>query len=312
MTTTAPQLETRTYFKSILLATDFSNISASALSYAAAIAQAHQGVLLLGHVLPQTPRRPIPLEMPAGLETDRREAEYELEALASQDLLRHIRHEQRIERGTVWEVVLELIERENIDLLVLGTHARTGVKKLVLGSVTEELFRLAPCPVMTVGPEAPSHGGDGASLRRVLFATDFGPASRNALPYAVALANESRAQLILLHAIPPLPALSMGAGWYPGTEAPQREEKELQQAREKLEKLIPAGTHFVRDPEFVVNFELMPEGILKTAAEKQADLIVMGVRKATPTLARAAAHVPWATAHEVVCRAHCPVITVRG
>ncbi|HUK25499.1 MAG TPA: universal stress protein [Terriglobales bacterium] len=309
---TAAQLEARTYFKNILVATDFSEVSRIALQFAAGLAEEHQGRLLIAHMLPPLAREPIPLEMPASLETERSQARRQMEALAGEEFLSHVRHEERIERGDSWLVLLDLIEEQGIDLLVLGTHARTGLKKLVLGSVTEQLFRLAPCPVMTVSPHVAFKARDGGSVQEVLFATDFGRASRNALPYAIALANEKRARLCLLHVITPLPPLSMGPSWYPGTEGPARQEEEVLEAEKRLRELVPAKTSFVNEPEFVVELAQMPEAILKTAFDRNADLIVMGVKAVSPGQARAAAHVPWPTAHEVVCHAECPVITVRG
>jgi nucleotide-binding universal stress UspA family protein len=57
-----------------------------------------------------------------------------------------------LERGNVWDVLASEIQRENIDLLILGTRGRGGLKKLALGSVAEEVLHLASCPVLTVGP----------------------------------------------------------------------------------------------------------------------------------------------------------------
>jgi nucleotide-binding universal stress UspA family protein len=59
----------------------------------------------------------------------------------------------------------------------------------------------------------------------------------------------------------------------------------------------------------LVNFEFPTEGILHVAESEKADLIVMGVHKRAP---HASAHLPWAIAYEVICKARCPVLTVRG
>jgi hypothetical protein len=67
-----------------------------------------------------------------------------------------LNHHLLLEQGPVWDVLASLIQRENIDLLVLGTRGRGSLRKLVLGSVAEEVLRLAPCPVLTIGPHVPT------------------------------------------------------------------------------------------------------------------------------------------------------------
>jgi len=307
------QVTTPAGFRNVLVATDFSEVSESALRTAAAIAQVHSGRLFITHVMeaPQ-PGRPLLLHKPSSLEPGRSAAEYRMQVLAAQDYLGRIPHSEILETGEVCEVVPDLIERNNIDLLVLGTHARAGVKKLMQGSVSEELFRLAPCPVITVGPEVASETSGSVRFARILFATDFGPASRAALPYAMGLANENGAILTLLHVIPPLPALSIGSSWYPGTNPGELQRRDTEQTLERLRDLIPSGAFLTHEPKFAVVFDAIPAGILQAAIERHADLIVMGVKAAAIRGARTSSHLPWATAHEVVAHACCPVITVRG
>ena len=74
-----------------------------------------------------------------------------METLASH--LETISHHTYVREGDVWENLSDIILARNIDLLVVGTHGRTGVEKLLLGSKAEEILRLAPCPVLTVGPK---------------------------------------------------------------------------------------------------------------------------------------------------------------
>ena len=86
-------------------------------------------------------------------------------------------------------------------MLVLGTHGRAGLGKLLIGSVAEEVFRRASCPVMTVGPHASSKVQNEIHFQHILFATDFSPDSLAALPYAVSLAKEDQAKLTFLHVV---------------------------------------------------------------------------------------------------------------
>ncbi len=297
-------------FKNILLTTDFSEVSRKAVQYAAAIAGRFGSKIYLVHVIAPEPRTAIPIEpLPAELDYDRQNAELGLKAFFQGASLGNIPHEVLLEQGPIWDVLSALIQRDEIDLLVLGTHGREGLKKFFLGSVAEELFRLASCPVLTLGPAVPEPAGT-KEIRRILFATDFGQASLNALPYAISFAAESKARLMLLHVVTPVPVLDVGPYWYPGTDL--IEQQKIAKARYigRLKDLIPLDANLPFDPEFLVEFDFAPDAIVKIASVIQADLIVMGVNQAAS--ARASAHLPWAITHEVVCHANCPVLTVRS
>jgi nucleotide-binding universal stress UspA family protein len=176
---------------------------------------------------------------------------------------------------------------ENIDLLVLGTHGRGGVKKLVLGSMAEEVLHLAPCPVLTVGPSVPTPTSGAANPRIILFATDFGAPSVKAFPYALSLAEDFRAKLILLHVVPPKPALEVGPGLYTEDQLARWENAARQESTRKLRELLPLESQMAQEAEYMVGIAFISEGILGAAAARQAELIVMGVRRTR--LARAAA-----------------------
>lgn len=305
------ELKQSVTIKNILLATDFSEVSRKTIPYAAAIASGYGSKIYLVHVIPSEARMPIPMEpMPAEIDRGRLNAEVEMKAFLHRDWFRDIPHEVLLEEGPVWGVLSELIERDEIDLLVLSTHGRGGLKKIILGSVAEELFRLAPCPVLTVGPAVPAEPQGTKEFRQILFATDFGPASLHALPYAISLANESKARLVLLHVVMPVPVLDVGPYWYAGTDVVEQQKTARARNIARLKELIPAEVNLPFDPEFLVDFDFAPDAIVKIAADLQADLIVMGVNQSA--WVRASAHLPWATAYDVVCHAKCPVLTVRS
>ncbi|MGA9964433.1 MAG: universal stress protein [Terriglobales bacterium] len=304
------ELKQSVTFKNILLATDFSEVSRKAVPYAAAIASRYGSKIHLAHVLPAQPRMPIPIEpLPGELVRERLNAELEMEGFL-QNSLANVPHDFRLERGPIWDALSDLIQRDEIDLLVLGTHGRGGLKKVILGSVAEELFRLASCPVLTVGPAVPAEPGCTKGFRKILFATDFGPASLNALHYAISLAAESKSRLMVLHVVTPVPVVEVGPYWYPGTDLVEQQHTARIRYIGRLKQLIPPEANLPFEPEFLVEFDFASDAIVKTAADSQADLIVMGVNQTAS--ARASAHLPWATAHEVVCHAKCPVLTVRS
>jgi nucleotide-binding universal stress UspA family protein len=296
--------------KNILFATDFSDVSERALPYAAAMSLRYGGMVHVAHVLPDTTLvRPSPIDpvtIGSIYEDAHSAAQEQMQQLSLK--VKGFPHRTYIRRGKVSEVLSEIIREHQIDLVVAGTHGRTGVGKLLMGSVAEEIFRQVTCPVLTVGPGVPKlsrapvgrHGAELApanlEFRHFLYATDFTPDSL-AASYAFSLAQEFRTRLTLLHVI----------GEY-GDHVYDRPGP-IDAALRKLEDLIPEEADLRFAPEPTVEFGSPADRILQTAAERDADLIVLGIR---PGHIDASTHLPWATAHKVIGGAHCPVLTVRG
>jgi nucleotide-binding universal stress UspA family protein len=288
----------RLALKSLLFATDFSPASQAALPYAAAIARRYGSRLLLAHVLRPQVWAPAPPEwVPMESDLPRQAAMAEMAKLEQSPLLAGLPHEACVEEGAVWDRLALLMKRQETDLLIMGTHGRRGLQKLLMGSVAEELFRLAACPVLTVGPGVAPKAEEVAEFHRILYATDFSAESQAALPYAVSLAQENQARLTVLHVV------EIAAPAY--LADPQHA---LDSLKQRLQELLPREAALWCEPEFVLESGSPGEGILKVAKEQHADLIVLGVRP----IRRLATHLPIATAHEVVCHAPCPVLTVRG
>jgi nucleotide-binding universal stress UspA family protein len=286
----------RLSFKNILFPTDFTEASTGALPYALAIAKAYGSKLYLTHAVAPEPPLTIPLE-PIPIEMDPlwQQARDRLTRFLDSDPVRDVVREGVLEQGDLWAVLDDVIRRHSIELIVLGSHGRHGLKKLVLGSSAEQVFRRAPCPVMTIGPDAMGEGHGQAAFRHIVFATDFSKGSLSALPYALSLAEENQAQLTLAHLIPLVPM--------------QHQEEVRVSAMKRLYELIPSDAEDWCRIECVVGFEFPAEGILSLAETRHADLIVMGVHAKAPV---SSSHLPWAIAYEVVCHAKCPVLTVRG
>jgi nucleotide-binding universal stress UspA family protein len=294
-------------FKQILLATDLSGVSQTALAYACAIARVHSSKLSVVNVLTPQPHAFIAMEpMPVVEQDEREQARLALHKFVSAvSLLDGLEHEEIVVRGQIWAALDALIHERKVDLLVLGTHGRGGLRKLVLGSVAEELFRLVECPVLTIGPEVRTEGAN-RPLKTILFATDFKPASLKALPYAIHIASESNAKLILLHLLPIKVGVGIGPYWIPDGMVSDVEDDARVNAVEELKRLMPVNAGLAQAPEFLVSYDFLPDGILKY----DVDLIVMGVNHAASP--RTAAHLPWVAAHEVIGNARCPVLTVCG
>ncbi len=154
----------------ILFATDFSPASEAALGYALSIARHYDSKLFVAHVIRPDLYQMLPPENLTGvLEQIRHYAEQEMANLLISGRLRGIPHEILLEQGQFWSVLSGMMEKNDIDLVVVGTRGRTGVQKLLLGSVAEEIFRLSYRPVLTVGPTVSGRAPEEASLRQIIL-----------------------------------------------------------------------------------------------------------------------------------------------
>jgi nucleotide-binding universal stress UspA family protein len=287
---------TRISLKNILLTTDFSETSHSAVPFAVALARLYGAKLVLAHVLGPEPHRQVVLDrLPAQDDRVWQDAKQKLLAFVQEPSLKETPCRTLLECGDIADVVPSLIQEQAIDLVVVGTHGRRGVSKLMRGSDAEKIYRSATCPVLTVGPMAHRDSAEPWKIAHILFPVDLAESPEPALHYALSLAEEQQACLCLLHADPLVP-------WQFRTAV---EEGTLH----RLNDLIPEDAKLWCQPQCMVRWEQPAEAILDAARDCATDLIVMGVHKG-----RAAAlwsHFPWPIASEVVSRASCPVLTVR-
>lgn len=299
--------------KNVLFATDFSATSEAAFPYATAICRHFASTLHLAHVLSDTSL----LLMTGGVdyvsmgtiyEDAQNEAKEKLEhAVASLD---DVPHRSYVRHGGVWHALEGIIGDNDINLIVLGTHGRTGLGKLLLGSVAEDILRHAPCPVLTVGPAVSGRAklpmfAPGVrdlspvelEVRQVLFATNLAEGSQRLARAAVQLANEFGARLALMHVVEEYQDLA-------GKHGP------IEEGVRKLNALIPNDANLHYAPEALIELGDPAKNILKIAGEREADLILLGAKPLEDRVG--ATHVPWTTAHQVIAHAPCPVLTIRN
>jgi nucleotide-binding universal stress UspA family protein len=289
---------TRVSLKNILFATDFSPASEAALQFAEAVVRRFQSKVYAVHVIEPDESTYVPGG--AGQVPFRMVENWAKEKLEHLDQrLKEFPHEMILRHGEIGNVLAEQVKKHQADLLVMGTHGRSGLDRFLLGSVAEEVFRQAVCPVLTVGPKVMADAPREIAFKHVVFATDFSPESLAAAPYAISMAQEFQANLTLLHAVrTPLEPL----------ETPQ---VIISEGEKHLHRLLPETADLWCKPEFIVRFGDPARTILAEAKELNADLIVLGVRGAKGAQV-AATHFAHAVAHEVVSHAPCPVLTVRG
>lgn len=294
--------------KKILLATDFSEGAEARLSHARDLARRAEAELhiLYAHVLHGEPtegsRRP-------ATESDAKDDLLRLvDRVAGEDVDKQdVRTKLVVERNvTAAPAILDYAASEAVDVIVLGTHGRRGVRRLILGSVAEEVLRMAPCPVVTVRPSAESLPGLGSGRPALLVPLDFSKHSANALRYAKELAALYGAHLDLLHVVEETlhPAFYGIAIQSIYDAQPDIEEKSVAHMREMFERA--AG------PEVEVNYEARPgragTEIAAYAEEKKSDMIVMG----THGLTGLDHFLMGSTTERVVRRSPVPVFTVKS
>jgi len=284
--------------KAILFATDFSDAAKRAQSYATGLANRFRARLVVVHAN-EPPNY--------GLRPENWRAANEASAAQMKDLRETLQtnfpgfeSDFCVGEGNAWQVVESVLVKDKIDLIVLGTRGRTGVGKLLLGSQAEEIFRHAPCPVLTVGPNSQQMTGKENELAEILYATDFSPESQAAAPYAVGMALSLQAHLNLLHVVEE-----------PKTSELLRPEEVVTSSERLLRSLIPEDAKFWREPRCFAERGAPAERILEVAERVHAGLIVLGVRKPAG-VPGAATHLGVGVAHKVVSAATCPVLTVRG
>lgn len=286
------------FFNHILVATDFSPTSNQALEYAASLARRYGSAIYLTHViLPDGYPMVSPEFAASSLQRKHAEAEKKFHELLKSGPLLALPYKAVIQEGNLWPAIEQLIEKHQVDLVVLGTHGMGGVQKILIGSGAEEIFRKAKVPVLTVGPSIEKEPMYELEFKNILFATDFGRSAEREAAYAFSLAQEHYSRLRLVHVFPHPEA-------YGKDVLPL--EKEKSEAR--LRELVPAGTELHCKLDFEIAVGKPVEEILRIAAETKADLIVMGA-KARETFA---GNVPNTKAYQVVCGALCPVLTVRS
>jgi nucleotide-binding universal stress UspA family protein len=284
--------------KNILFATDFSIHSSAALVYAMAIARRYRSKIHAVHVVSPASYQAVPPEL---IGTAREEV---LRAARAQmretdARLQEVPHATGICEGDIWEEISQVISRQGIDLIVMGTHGRTGLSRMLMGSVAEEVYRQATCPVLTVGPQASFSVPQEIELKKILYATDFSPRAQAAAPYAFSLAHEHEACLTLLQVVE-----EKTRECVPNCEGVEAS------LRRRLLDLVPDGADRWCMPQAEVRYGDPAEQIISLAAGRRANLVVLGVR--TPSHPALKPHLPGSVSSRVIAEAQCPVLTVRG
>jgi nucleotide-binding universal stress UspA family protein len=277
-------------FKNILFLTDFTETSQSALAYALGLAKHYNATIYPAHacdpvILTETASPDILDEVE---ENSRRS----LTALAKEN---GIHGTPLFARGPLGPAVSHWITECGIDLIVMGTHGRKGLQRFLMGSMAEAVFRGATCPVLTVGPHVTVRPYHDFKVESILFPTDLGEHAEFAARYALSVAEESGAELKLMHVISQDAAFQNDRG------------RVVETAYRELKKLVPAEAKEWCKPELIVEVGDPTKELLGYAQTERPDLIVLGL----PAGKKFNGHFRTSVTYNIVAEAPCPVLTVR-
>jgi nucleotide-binding universal stress UspA family protein len=294
-TTESPHLQTTSVdVKNIVAATDLSRSSAVAMRTAVRLARRFGATL---HIIYAAELPVYELDLSSmGQTLEQAQVEglrAELHGFVSRfPALRAVKTTETIVRGPAPEAVRDLVHREAADLVVIGSHGRTGIMKALMGSVAEKIVRAVSCPVVICGPHCSARTKPTGSI---LFATSLAPGDLRAAQYAVSVMNRTDAQLNVLY-------VSAEASTSSAEGAARSHFEKLEELRH-LVSHTPEKAHRFG---FQVEIGPVAEKIEDAADECDAGLIVIGLDSQGPL----ADHIPFNTHTHVIRNARCPVMIV--
>jgi nucleotide-binding universal stress UspA family protein len=304
----------------ILCPTDYSECSREAMKRAVDLAARFEARLTVLHVLEVAPPSlpPAPLGGAAGLAGISEDIVCAWRADQAAQLARfvapHLAAGVPIECTTAeamggdrWRQIKATADALPADLIVMGTHGRTGLDRVLVGSVTEKMARAAPCPVLAVGA-GPGGGGGETRFRRILCATDLEQPASPTVDVALALAEEEEdlAQVTLLHVVEELGPDGGPDVYRPLPDLVALRRTLTRQAEERLDRMAAAARTFC-DITVRVETGRAWRQILRVAREVRADVVVVGAH----TGGGLERLLLGSNANQVIRHAPCPVLVVR-
>lgn len=298
-------------FRNILFPTDFTSHARAALKYAAAFARHGGGRIVLFSV--QNAKVPDNLLTLPDHIFEEHENQWllqlraEVKDLLADPLFEGLEVEPVIVAGEPAPEIARAVRDYNIDLVTVVTHGRKGLSRALWGSTAEEIIAEAPCPVLTIRPpqhDFVEHRGSHAEVRlhRILLATNFRPSSAAATQVATQLANRTGAELHATYVIGDF--IEQISVMFPegGLTALSRLRSYVQDKMAVLARGDgpPAVTHIAEGRPY--------EEIVRLAAEKDADLIVIGTNVHASLFG--GAPVLGSEIERVVRNSPCPVLCV--
>ncbi len=276
-----------TPFRNILFTTDFSPCSEAVFLYAAALARECGANLYSVHVIQA---EALNVDPPI-IDQLRESAVQQMHDLETSEMLQDVPFHPVITEGVVGPTVAEVARQNGIDVIIVGTHGRTGMRKFVMGSVAEDIVRHAPCPVIALGPQVCTEARHTPAFKRLLYATDFTPDSSARFSRALTVLEPCIEHITLMHVIssPPITDADTAKTVF----------------RNTLLGMIPADSKLPTAPEAIVDAGTPADIIVETAKDRKIDIIVLGVHP-PGVMGTHLMH----TGYRVMIDAPCPVLLV--
>lgn len=298
-------------FKQILCPTDLSEASVRSLTYAAAFARWYGARLTVLHVVPTFDPitvGPAALTGPPQLmiPMSRQEVLQEMRRITDSAGMESSHATLSAGAGDPVSNIVDEALAIRADLVVMGTHGRSGFERLMIGSVAEKVLRKAPCPVLLVPPHVTPKADPDVSFKHILCPMDFSPSALQALGVALDLARQSDGVVTVLHALEWL--ADEEPREYTHFNVPEYRQHLADDARRRLQALVAGESATPSAIEDRVVVGRAYRKILREAQDSGTDLIVMGAQgRGALGLALFGS-----TTQQVVRAATCPVLTVRG
>jgi nucleotide-binding universal stress UspA family protein len=292
----------------ILCATDFSELSNQTISFGIALAKTFSARLLVCHII-DLPFAAMNGEVQMDpIDQQDRMMAYAQEQLAQLFEKESVAWEPLVSIGHTADEISRIVDKERIDLAISATHGRSGLKRLLLGSVTERLMRTLSCPLLIIkGREEVQVGTKDTAFPpvRILVGCDFSSDSGLAFQYGLAMAQEFEAELHLVHVVePPVYQNVLVSDAASGEGA---RESILDQLTDKLARMVPAEARNWCDLKTTLREGKPDEELTRYAEVNDIDLIVLGVRGHGLVESLFIG----STTDRVARRAPCPVLSVR-
>lgn len=284
------------HIKNVLVPMDFSPPARLALDHAIAFARKFRARLTILHVVEAGTALTYSLQPEAEkfekehIEQARRMLPAMVSPEDQDDLDLHV----IVKTGDIADEILNTVHQQNTGLIVMGTHGRGLLRRLLIGSVTEAVLRKVDIPLVTI-----SHAARYPAFDNILLATDLTEVSSEGSNFAMQLAQQTHAHLVALHAVPLSIYASPETGVYVVDAL-------LENARARLDELKTQAAQENIKIETVLAQANPADAILKAAEDTSAELIVITIAR-KGTLERT---LLGTVAERVIRKAHVPVLSV--
>lgn len=303
-------------FNNVLCPIDFSETSTRALTYATALARWYDAHLEVLHVVPavEPEGSPTHFDTAGGAWPSREQLILAIESAIAAAGAGDLKSRALAQEGRAHEIIAGRARALPADLLVMGTHGRSGLNRLLLGSVAEKVLRQVTCPVLTVPPGAPHTAEKPVVFKKILCAIDYSPSALKALQHALDLGRQAGGRVTVLYA---LEYMDSDEVLEPSVFDPchravverrRRRQELIDHTRRRLHALVAQEPTTWSEIEEVVAVDRAYKAILRHAEEVTADLIVMGAQGTGGVELM----LYGSNTQHVVRAAPCPVLTVRA